>query len=314
MKYKMALFIFMLLSISCQQTPQEVIEPQQSDRNFSIAKMARMRKPADIALLEEGFRAFVLIEGLTNPEGIDFNFANKKLMVVQATLANILALNKRGQARQFAQIPFTEPPEPILIDVVYDSICGSFTTLYKHGQIFHIDNQGSVTEFASGLDRPAFMARDRDLNLYVAEWGASRVLKFDCMGNRMTLIQGQGEPRWKPQALVFDEPFLYVLETWGRIRRFNIMRDIDFPIPAENGKEIAAIWTGGRKMDLAIGFDGDLFIVAQNDIYRVKLDGTFTTFASGLQGPYNAIQSTFHGDLLVSDWGTGKVIRIVRAR
>jgi hypothetical protein len=120
----------------------------------------------------------------------------------------------------------------------------------------------------------------------------------------------------RPRGIEFDEQErLYVLSgITGEIRRFDIKTAASFPMPLSSGVVIATI-PASQAQDMTFGFDGDLFVVGINDVYRVKLNGEFTTFASGLQGPYNVINTNIKGDLLVSDYaqneeGAGCVIKI----
>jgi hypothetical protein len=62
---------------------------------------------------------------------------------------------------------------------------------------------------------------------------------------------------------------------------------------------------------------GDLFTVDAGNVYRVKLDGTHSVFASGLMAAgtpivVNTLALSGAGDLLVTEYAGGRVTRISR--
>ena len=312
---KIIYLIIVMCLLACQQSPENLVTSLEKDS--SIKKLAKGQVPVDFVISESGYTAEVIAANLTAPEGTAMH-GNGVLFVLQSTKANILKITPSGNATEIAQIPFEEPPAPALIDLLIDPPRGMFVTLLRHGKIFNISFSGTVNEFASNLSYPLFMAIDHEKNIYVSELYGYSITRFDHPGNSTNIVELDSDTR--PRGIEFDEQErLFVLSRNGEIRRFDINSAPSFPMPLSSGILIAAITTADQVQDMTFGFDGDLFVVGINDVYRVKLNGEFTTFATGLQGPYNVINTNIKGDLLVSDYaqneeGAGRVIKINRGK
>lgn len=315
MKSRLALAVLLVCIVSCQEVPSDFVSPV--EREQVLADLAKGEPPEGFVLLEPGFTAELVASGLNTPEGLD-RLGNGILYVVESQVGRILRVLPSGKAFQIGQVPFTEPTEG-LIDLVVDPPRGMFVTLIRADKIVKVTFTGQVTDFASTLDRPLFMAFDAQKILYVSEFGGASISRFDQEGNPTKIVELDNATR--PRGIVFDkEGRLYVASDFaGEIRRFDVSAASSFPMPLSNGVFIANIRDQGFPVpvnpDITFGFDGDLFAVARNEIYRIKLDGTVTVFATGLRGPFNAIITSTTGNLIVSDFAlgsspTGRIIKI----
>jgi sugar lactone lactonase YvrE len=307
--------VILLWIVGCQQSPENPIVP--AEKKSSDNTLAK-GEPLAGFVIEPGFTAEVIADGLTGPEGVAIQ-GNGVMYIVNSGAAKITKVTPSGNISQFAQIPFTDPPIPALTDLVIEPSRGIFTSLLHHGKIFNVSSSGNVTEYASGLNMPTSIAFDSDRELYVCEIWDNRVTKVDRFGTPMTVIQLDEQRR--PRGLVFDaQDRLYVVSSSfaeTKIRCFDIRNCSSFPMT--DGVIVATIPEPYQAQDITFGFDGDLFVVGRNNVYRAKLNGTVTTFATGLQGNFNKLAVNSKGELIISDYaqnleGAGRVIRVSRNR
>lgn len=304
---KLTILLLFLLIMSCQNS-LDVNEPDSTTKN-SVNTFSKFQLSNDLTLNEDGFNEYLLAENLVNPEGIIFHPQSNGILVTQSTVGNIMEITRKGESSEFSSIPDVYPPEVALIDLLFDPTRGVFVTSLRHGNIYLIDKSNNLTNFASELFYPLFMEIDREHNLYVSELYGNCITRIDPLQNKTNIIEGV----WRPRGIVFDnKEKLYVLTNWDtkEIRMFDIKNSSDFPINFSDGELITTLSGSDNPQDIVLGFNGDLFVVDNTTIWRITLDGNVSKFAEGLSGPHNTINSTSRKDLMVTDYGTGKVYGI----
>lgn len=308
-------FLLVLSVISCQQSSKNIVSSLEQKSSNSLFKNTFTN---DLEIHESGYSAYLLFDNLTSPEGITFLPKTKEVLVGQSAISNILAFNNQGNVRQFAQIPYDRP---CIVDLLNDPIRGIFVVSLYDGKIFLVDHQGNISEFAEGLNYPVFIEMDSKHNLYVSELFGRQITKIDLFGNKTIVVDFKENWDWLPRGLVFDKnEELYVLSDQGvhEIRKFNIHSATNLPLKLSNGKLVASIHEIPYPKDMTFGFDGDLFVLGSNELFRVKLNGQVSKFCSGLVGYYNTINSTKSGNLLFTDYAfaveeAGKVYSVKRS-
>ena len=159
--------------------------------------------------------------------------------------------------------------------------------------------------YASGLDRPRFMAFDGDGQLFVAEMGAGQVVvlpDFDGDGlpdETVTVVDGLD----RPSSLAFRDGWLYVAET-GQVSRFRLD---DSQRVVQSEVVVPDLPTGGLHVTrtVVMGPDGRLYlsvgsscnVCEEEDPRRAAIsvydldDGAAAIFAKGLR---NAVGLAFN--------------------
>lgn len=300
MLHKLLVLVFLFILFGCSRTP---LEPQNPEN-----KLLKKNPPEGFIINEAGYEAEIIAEGLTSPEGVG-QMGNGILFATDAINGQVIKIEPSGRNIIFAQIPYNSPPSPALVDILIDKNRGIFVNLLRHGKIFRVTFSGQVSEFVSGLNYPSFLALDKEDNIYVSELYSYKITRVDPNGNKTTVIEMNSQNR--PRGIVFDnEGRLYVSSAFtGEVRRYDIQNAVTLPLHLNDGILIATIpgiSSNYQLQDLTLSLDGDLFAVGNNNIYRVKLTGEVTTFASGLTGLYNTLQVDNKGNLIISDYKNGQ--------
>lgn len=301
---------------SCQKSSEDITGPV-SQSDLSLEKHSEYPISSDLTLYEPDFKEYLLADNLSNPEGVVVHDKSKGILVGQSVLGNIISVDHEGVHSEFASIPHDNPPYTALIDLLYDKKMGVFVTSLRHGKIVRIDESGNQTDYATGLNYPLFMESDHKRNLYVSELFGDCITRIDPLQNKTKIIINNEIDPWIPRGIVFGKKDkLYVLaasprkETW----MYNNKKNSVFPMNFSDGELIATLSDSNNPQDITIGDKGDLFVVGESNIWRVKLDGTVSKFADGLVGVFNTINSTKHGDLMVTDYAGGKVLGISKKK
>jgi len=310
------IFLTLLFILGCQKS-FDLNEPK-SESNYSTDQLSKFPITNDIAVSPD-FNAYLIAENLTTPEGAVFHPKTKELLVTQSSVGNIITINRLGDIGEFCEVPCDN--SPALIDLLFDLGRGIFVTSLRDGKIFLINKFGDITEFASELNLPLFMEMDDIHNLYVSELYGNCITRIDLFKNKTQIINFNGyNTNWSPRGIVFDdEENMYVLSgRTNEIMLIEINNSSDFPIYANENNVILRLDIANSPQDIAIGFDGDLFVVDNSVIWRIGLDGNVVVnvsiFVTGLNGPYNTIHSNRSGNLIVTDYGAGKVFGISKTK
>ena len=194
--------------------------------------------------------------------------------------------------------------------------------------IWQVGLNGDATEIAAVAGFPTFLALDAAGRVHVAQAGGDVVrVEFD---GSMTTVVDANPPNTRLRGITFDDQGrLYVLSSGEtpfktRVRRFDLATAASWPVPLADGELVTdALPTPPATHPIEdLTFwprqgGGDLFTVDAGNVYRVKLDGTVSVFATGLQdsGPsivVNTLALSGAGDLLVTEYAAGRVTRISR--
>lgn len=194
------------------------------------------------------------------------------------------------------------------------------------------------TPAITGLRSPVGMMYGKDGTLFVAEWGASRVSRFDADGKRTVVteaISGPSgltlDPRGNLYVASYAEGAVYIIEKgqsprilatgfsspagllWGR--------DGVLRVANRNAGEVVKLYPDGSKevisrnhktpVGLAETADGSLFVSCLNGgIDLIRPDGTSSTINTQLRNPAPGMILDGNDSVLVADYGGTSVIRV----
>lgn len=194
------------------------------------------------------------------------------------------------------------------------------------------------TPVIAGIQSPVGMIYDKQGILYVAEWGASRVSRFDAKGNRSIVTEAiKG-----PSGLAFDERGtlyiasysdgdVYAMENGKEPRKLasgfsspaGLLwgRDNVLLVANRNAGEVVKLHPDGRKeiisrnhktpVALVQTNDGSLFISCLNGgIDLLTSDGKVSTINTSLRSPAPGMIIDGADAVLVADYGGTTVARI----
>lgn len=178
------------------------------------------------------------------------------LVVLGVVAATFFALSS---TRSRPGAPPPPPHSPPLIDRADDSIRSSNPAVAEVVLAFGTDGIGP-----GNFKDVRSVAVDRSGRIYAAEYSGGRVQIFD--GNGAFVSQWMMDPKKIVHRLAADATGISVLET-GRVLRFEL--GTGAPMVSRPGLP------GGGFEDLAIGLDGSLTAVLQNEnIHRFGADGS----------------------------------------
>lgn len=190
----------------------------------------------------------------------------------------------------------------------------------------------------TGIQSPVGMIYDKDGALYVAEWGAGRVSRFDATGRRATVTDSIRSPA----GLAFDDNGIlyaasygdgsvYALEKGKEPRRVASgfaaptgllwSRDKGLLVANRNAGEVIRLHPDGTKevlsrnhktpVGLARTADGSIFVSCYGgSVDRIAPDGRTSTVYTGLSTPGVGIIADGPDRVLVVDYGGSIVARV----
>lgn len=309
----------------------------------ATVQAARGGPPPDWVIHEPGYSAEVIATGLDRPQGV-VGLGGGVLYATQVfgpefaeTGAEVTRVLPNGITQPFATIPVTPSARMSLVDLLGAPAEGFFSTQIFTRKIYRIAQSGVVEEVAVSPRAPTFLSLDATGRLHINEV-VGDVLRLEPTGSLTTVVDANPGPLPapnRPRGVAFDAAgrLLLLIDedvvTVGSklvLRRFDLA-DATLPLPLSAGAVItdALPLTPGRQPieDPAIwpaGGQDAVFIIGPDNVYRVSLtDGSFSVFISGLErGTFetvvNALAVTENGDLLVSEFGAGRVTRVRRVR
>lgn len=229
--------------------------------------------------------------GLTGISGVEANLAAMANFVAAMGITQIglFGVDTTALVSPFAS-GFSSP-----YGLAFDSSGNLYVANSAAGTISMITSLGVVSQYATGLSGPIGLAFDAEGNLYAANSGNNTVSKITG-GVVSTFASGFN----KPTGLAFDTSGnLYVANSNG-------------------GGVISMVTPGGAVSTYAtvnsnsvngLAFDNldNLYIASYNNnsIIMVAPDGTQSTYATGLSGPYALLWN--NGNLYVTCYGTQTV-------
>jgi len=191
-----------------------------------------------------------------------------------------------------------------------DSNCNLYVADYGNNQVKLVNPDGSVTTYASGIDRPRYQKFDSSGNLYVGSYDGN-IYKISTSGEKTVIASWI----WSPQDMGFDDAGnLYVAGGYdGKIHRIapdgpKTVMDSGFAHPKHlavspdgnvyvvdsDGSLIVRITPEGGKASLVdlgetilgMATDGEYLYVSHSDkISRIDAFGEVTDVATGLDQP-----------------------------
>lgn len=191
----------------------------------------------------------------------------------------------------------------------------------------------------SDLKSPVGLVYDQEGNLFVAEWGAGRVSKFDRSGNRSTVTEAVPSP----SGLAFDEQGMLYITSYGNGGIYALasggqprlvasgfssptgllwLKEKCLLVANRNSGELVKVWPDGAKETLATGLatpvglaqadDGSLFINCFNGgIEMITPSGQKSTIYRELATPGVGLVADGQ-DVLAVDYGGTTVTRVSR--
>ncbi|EXG78185.1 hypothetical protein [Cloacibacillus evryensis] len=190
--------------------------------------------------------------------------------------------------------------------------------------------------FIRDLQLPVGMLYDGEGSLYIAEWAAGRVCKYDSKGRRTLVTEEVAHPSGLAMdedgrlfIASYNEGIIYMFEE-GRLRRFVsgfnvpagiLWHDGILYVANRDAGEIVRVSPVGRKDVLSKGHhspvgiarfdDGSLVISCLGGlIQRLWPDGRVTTVSDALKSPAPGIVRDGAGAVIAADYGGTRIARI----
>jgi DNA-binding beta-propeller fold protein YncE len=143
--------------------------------------------------------------------------------------------------------------------------------LYQQGTLVQITPEGMVSDWVTGLSTPNGVYPDHQGNVWVTEFGGSRITRVDSNGDTITIAQG-GADLASPNGIVWDPDrglLYYTNYQAQRIRALPIDEQGNVGDPM-----LVAVLDANGPDGLVLDACGNLYVVAQqsNEIWRVWLD------------------------------------------
>lgn len=303
----------------------------------TVMAAARVAETSSLVLHETGYTARVVANGLNLPQGT-VELGNGVMFVNATGTGEIVRVLPSGAHAIFAAIP--PPPVPgysVLLDLIFDPGRGLFASTLRAPRatafpVWQVGMNGNTTPFGAVNGFQSFLALDNAGRLYVAQihFGVARI---DLDGSVTRVVSLLTQPTPTVRGITLDEQGrLYVLTTGRlleqpvktRIHRFDLVAAPSLPLALAAGELITDDlpaptdgWLPVQDLLFWPKGGGDLFTVDPGNVYRVKLDGTISIFASGLtdtvagnNGVFNTLALSGAGDLLVTEYSGGRVTRI----
>ena len=190
----------------------------------------------------------------------------------------------------------------------------------------------------TGIQSPVGMIYDKEGALYVAEWGAGRISRFDSDGRRTTVTDSINSPA----GLAFDDKGVLHVASYGDGTIYALdkgtkprpvasgfssptgllwSRDNALLVANRNAGEVVKVRSDGKKevlsrnhktpVGLAQTDDGSIFVSCYGgSVDRIAPDGKVTTVYTGLTTPGVGIIADGPGRVLVVDYGGTTVARV----
>ena len=166
---------------------------------------------------------------------------------------------------------------------------------FGSGTIFKFTPAGTQSTFASGLNRPTWLAFDGQGNLFEADFNSGTIFKFTPDGTKSTFASGLNQPT----GLTFDSS--------GNLFEADTGSGTIFKFTPDGTKSTFA---SGLSAPFGLAFDssGNLFEADQlsGTIFKFTPAGTKSTFASGLNVP-GGLAFDSSGNLFESDNGSNTI-------
>ncbi len=195
---------------------------------------------------------------------------------------------------------------------------------------------GEREPFIRDLQFPVGMLYDGEGALYIAEWAAGRVCKYDARGRRTVVTEAVAHPSGLAMddggrlfIASYNEGLIYLLEE-GRLRRFASGFDVPAGMLWHDGilyvanrdaGEVVRVSSTGRKEVLSRGHrspvgiahfdDGSLVVSCLGGlIQRLWPDGRVTTVSEALVSPAPGIVRDGDDAVIAADYGGTRIVRV----
>jgi len=171
-----------------------------------------------------------------------------------------------------------------------------YVSNYNDGTIDKVSSNGTVSVFATGLNRPEGLALDSSGYLYVADSGNSCIMKFDPNGNS-SVFASTGQQA--PSALAFDRSGNLYVSLFGRI----------LEVTPSGSSSLFASSGVSAPGSLAFGPDGDLYVAntGNNTIEKFDSSGRGAPFVTNGLSFATGLAFDSSGNLYVTDSGSGQI-------
>lgn len=215
-----------------------------------------------------------------------------------------------------------------------------FVALLACAAVFSRANFAFAKDYVThmGLSAPVDFALDKDGNLYVSEWGADRVVRFDKDGNKEAIITGVRNPA----GLAFaQDGVLYIagygdnaIHAWdsknglreiagGFSSPTGMIVDSDGSIIIANrdAGEVVRLFADGSKKVIScnhktpVGIaklpDGSIFVSCYGgSVDLIEPSGKMRSLQTSLSTPGVGIIAAGPDSVLVVDYGAGRIARV----
>ena len=179
----------------------------------------------------------------------------------------------------------------------FDAFGNLYEADFGSNNIFKFAADGTRTVYASGLLRPAGLAFTEDRSdFFVAEFVGNKIDKIDIAdGSKKAFASVTA-----PLGLSFDNPSIFIANQSSELRATDLG---DMPTAISSGDNSRSVTVDGKDIVYASSNSGT--------IVKILLDGTKTTFASGLSGPSGMEFERATGHLFVAErFGGGRITEI----
>lgn len=195
--------------------------------------------------------------------------------------------------------------------MAFDSKGNLYGSNFDGSTVYKIDAAGNATAFVTGLNHPNGIAFDQHDNLFVVDWGAKAIRKYDKQGTLLNSYPTNGTA----SGLIASRNGKSMIFT---IASYNVQNNSINEL-SENGT-ITTLYKGApldAPVGLTWGKGDDLYIgnYLNRKIYRMQKNSNFLEYIatvpdSGTDFPYLAFIAYAKGSLYGTNYGEQKIYRI----
>ncbi len=190
--------------------------------------------------------------------------------------------------------------------VAVDTSDNVYVADYGHSRVVKVDPTGNQSAFGSDWSYPLGVALDAAGNVYVADTNNNRIVKVTPAGNRSTIEPGFNDPY---RSVVDASGNLFVASWTDSNSNFGHLYKLT---PAGNQSTIGSDIS--NPADVALDAAGNVYVADTNNnrIVKVTPTGNQSTIGSEFSYP-NGVAVDASGNVYVADYGHSRVVKVTPA-